>query len=825
MKDQISFSARDKLQKNNVANNPFINYKENKQIFIDKLSIRKLNHTKKTSSSTSYVHKNKSTTLSSIKPIFSFKDTINKLYSKLYSTLQSYNISNSQYNTIIINDIVFNASKRRVSIFKDYLLWDETSDFFKEFYNKSMSVKLIPKITMYYETFTYFYPEYGPLEELLKIMKKNIKRKKKNLEMIEENEANKYTKNEIEEKFERLIKDSELKISETDSKISNINKCGMKKSNSQSTIVLSSFDKDVYNKSNLGDKKDLYSILKTFIDNYEDRTFEKINNQYEKLGGNNNKNNDNINNIIIFSPKFSKYIQRNHKNKDIQKEKLKNNIFKKNKSKNKNIKKLAQNFNLFKHITCQKRAKTNENLERKSIEREKIFKRISLKNRLNNPLIKIVNQTTKIIHSKSKENNSYSINKKYNTIKYSKRNIWINSRPHNIKKLIHRYNKLDENLIGNYFSLFTYKKSRKKNSRYSSHCLTNNSPINLRFNKKSVSTNKAKNKSKNNKNINYKNIKNTKFPNNNNHINIHFKYNRVSSNIIKNINLIKKNTIKKINPLINHNERVTRKKSNENLNKNTLTNPFREENYNTILTNSINQNMTINNSSKLYSSLTKISKVNNYKNHKKYNKRVSIDLNKFINKNNKKRMKMRNPKKKNNLILMKTNINFSNKKILINNLSEKKNKIMLSENGSITKFNLNKYNINTFIKIKNKKTSSTLNLNLNAKNNILKKIDKSTPKNELNIKLKFKNNDNSIVKTYRSNNINNSKKMNSIKLEEIDKIKMFKKTSLHKISPFNTNGYLPTKKSIKNKFAINRINNKKGNIFMKVPLTCRIKEK
>lgn len=68
--------------------------------------------------------------------------------------------------------------KRIVSIFKDYLLWYETSDFFKLFYKKNKSNKMIKRFIRYYESYTLFFPEYGPLEDILKILKKNIKRKK-----------------------------------------------------------------------------------------------------------------------------------------------------------------------------------------------------------------------------------------------------------------------------------------------------------------------------------------------------------------------------------------------------------------------------------------------------------------------------------------------------------------------------------------------------------------------------------------------------------------------------------------------------------------------
>jgi hypothetical protein len=45
--------------------------------------------------------------------------------------LTLYNWSTEEYQTKIINDMVFDEKKRIVSVFKDFLLFDETSDFLR----------------------------------------------------------------------------------------------------------------------------------------------------------------------------------------------------------------------------------------------------------------------------------------------------------------------------------------------------------------------------------------------------------------------------------------------------------------------------------------------------------------------------------------------------------------------------------------------------------------------------------------------------------------------------------------------------------------------
>ena len=42
-----------------------------------------------------------------------------------------YNCSNKDYNNYVINDIIYDEPKRLVSVFKEFLLWDECSDFLR----------------------------------------------------------------------------------------------------------------------------------------------------------------------------------------------------------------------------------------------------------------------------------------------------------------------------------------------------------------------------------------------------------------------------------------------------------------------------------------------------------------------------------------------------------------------------------------------------------------------------------------------------------------------------------------------------------------------
>jgi len=82
------------------------------------------------------------------------------------------------YNVKIINDIIYNEPTHIVAIFKDYLIYDDLSEFLKRFYDSSESVSRLPKITEFYEKYSKVFANYVVLPES-KMMYKNIERKQK----------------------------------------------------------------------------------------------------------------------------------------------------------------------------------------------------------------------------------------------------------------------------------------------------------------------------------------------------------------------------------------------------------------------------------------------------------------------------------------------------------------------------------------------------------------------------------------------------------------------------------------------------------------------
>ena len=63
-------------------------------------------------------------------------------------------------------------------MFKDYLIFDDVSEFLKRFYNINEAIERMPKIIEFYDKFSKVFPNYVNLPEN-KYMFKNIERKQK----------------------------------------------------------------------------------------------------------------------------------------------------------------------------------------------------------------------------------------------------------------------------------------------------------------------------------------------------------------------------------------------------------------------------------------------------------------------------------------------------------------------------------------------------------------------------------------------------------------------------------------------------------------------
>ena len=825
MEDKHSFSKRNKIQASNE--NPFNIYKANKPNLNNKLSDKKINKKTLASSSTTVQHKNKSSSLSNLflKPCFSYKETINRMYTNLNKALLSYNMPSEEINKKIINYIIFDERKRIVSTFKDYLLWYETSDFFKSYYKKNKSIKMINRFITYYESYTLFFPEYGPLEDILHILKKNIKRKKKYMERMEEDELNKFSNSN--KKFERLIKESEIKINNSFS--------NSQKNISKNTLNLDSMEN--YSTHNIRKKnngnKDLYDILKTFVD-CDDKIFDKKDMfcSYNFL----NKNDFNYESNLVFNSKLNRYFKdninlndsnENDKAKGINKEKEKN----KNIIINKNTKKKTHNINLniINEIIHRKlRRKSKEEQIKKTVEKGRNYKNISLRKKFINPLLKLISQSSKINKiRKHNESNSNSKYRKCNTIKYDTKTHLVKKKPQNVKTIFNSSNKFESNNNsgGNYYNVFSFRNNEINKSKQSPKSVVNNSPLYLKMKMNNMNykkTNKKNNifnyeKLKRINKINNLNLeKDLQITGNNSEIdnikesnyivntyNNKFKYNKFTKKLDGCLNLLKKNIITKISPIQNSKENSFKNNKNT-INKYNFSNPFRIDS--SLINNStFNQNMfsnSITNPSRFhqnrYKGIPSIISYNSYKE----------DIRNAHKKNMLKKCN-------NNLILIKSNRSLISRKCLTNSI-KKKSREVSSKKSSIMNKSKNKSLIKGKIKTNIINNNKIINkMNNSIKNNILNTaIDKSMSKNEI----KMKTNHNSILKACFSNINNTLDKKSIFVFEDLDITN--KRNSKKKSSLLNSNENILIKNKIKTKFDLNNNKNdtKKSRICLKLPM-------
>lgn len=116
-----------------------------------------------------------------------------------------YNSKKNTWNIRIIDDIIYNEKSHIVSVFKDYLIYDDNSEFMKRYYYSHESRPRLPKIIEYYINNTRMDPNYSIINGS-RIVMKGIKKKEKLAE------AGKDIKNERDEskkkdKHEKLFTD------------------------------------------------------------------------------------------------------------------------------------------------------------------------------------------------------------------------------------------------------------------------------------------------------------------------------------------------------------------------------------------------------------------------------------------------------------------------------------------------------------------------------------------------------------------------------------------------------------------------------------------
>ena len=82
----------------------------------------------------------------------------------------------NDYQLFVINNILTNSRCHIVSLFKDYLLFDEQAEFLKRFYSYPETVTKLKKIFYYFKETSFLFPNYTPLKEAKYIYQNIIKK-------------------------------------------------------------------------------------------------------------------------------------------------------------------------------------------------------------------------------------------------------------------------------------------------------------------------------------------------------------------------------------------------------------------------------------------------------------------------------------------------------------------------------------------------------------------------------------------------------------------------------------------------------------------------
>ena len=120
-----------------------------------------------------------------------------------YKLIKRYNKPLSYHDVKIINDILYNEKTHYVEQFKEYLIYEDYNEFLKRFYKSyEINVKL-PKILIFYDKYSKIYANYTVIPES-KYMYKNIKRKQKMIDQMQNNGHNDSEYEEDEDSNEEM---------------------------------------------------------------------------------------------------------------------------------------------------------------------------------------------------------------------------------------------------------------------------------------------------------------------------------------------------------------------------------------------------------------------------------------------------------------------------------------------------------------------------------------------------------------------------------------------------------------------------------------------
>ena len=102
---------------------------------------------------------------------------------------RKYFVDKTEYEKIMIKNLIYDERNRLVSKFKDLLIINDRTEFLKRYYTYKESLIRLKKYYEFYTNYSKLFPNYIPLYES-KYIYKNIHKKQKIIDMQQNEESN-----------------------------------------------------------------------------------------------------------------------------------------------------------------------------------------------------------------------------------------------------------------------------------------------------------------------------------------------------------------------------------------------------------------------------------------------------------------------------------------------------------------------------------------------------------------------------------------------------------------------------------------------------------
>ena len=254
--------------------------------------------------------------------------------------IKRYDKPLSYHDVKMINDILYNEKTRYVEAFKEYLIYEDYNEFLKRFYKSSELAIKLPKILIFYEKYSKIYANYTVIPES-KYMYKNIKRKQKMIDQMQNNDINNSENEEEEEENEEI----------------------------SNTVFSSKVMNSIYNKT-------LSSLNRSYKDGNSEQSINNFISQIDDIEIKANQINSNTNPDLKNAKKFQKKI--------ILPIKMNKNILTNNANNKQNLKSRIQINKNEKFLNNNRANNNNNNLKGKNLDIQFTYSKKSFQNDLSN---------------------------------------------------------------------------------------------------------------------------------------------------------------------------------------------------------------------------------------------------------------------------------------------------------------------------------------------------------------------------------------------------------------------------------------------------------